>query len=69
MDLAAGKPEMEAPAKEVPSAADSTIPAEAMITQEYVQKAVFFLLILAVILYVVRRRRSSHSKINEKSMA
>lgn len=69
LDLAAGKPELEAPAKDVPGAADSTIPAETMITQAYVQKAVFFFLIVAVILFVVRRRKSSHGKMNEKSMA
>ena len=72
IDLTAGKPELETPSKDVPAASDSTIPAEAMIAQAYVSKAVFFFLIVAAVLYVVRRRRTSalsDDKVDEKSMA
>ncbi|KEF51913.1 uncharacterized protein A1O9_11902, partial [Exophiala aquamarina CBS 119918] len=69
IDLIEGTAEPEPP-KDIPSAADITIPVMGMVTQEYVQKAVLFFLILAVVLYVVRRRTSSRdSKIDEKSMA
>jgi len=61
--------EIEAPAKEIPAAGEVSAPAEALITQEYMQKAVFFLLIMAVVMYIVRRRRSAYQKVDEKSMA
>jgi len=62
--------EIEAPAKEVPAAGEMSAPAaEALITQEYMQRAVFFLLLLAVILYLVKRRRAAYEKLDEKSMA
>jgi hypothetical protein len=61
--------EIETPAKEVPAAEEVSAPAEALITQAYLQKAVFFLLIMAVVLYLVRRRRGAYQKVDEKSMA
>ncbi|KAK4941341.1 Peptidyl-prolyl cis-trans isomerase B [Elasticomyces elasticus] len=60
--------ELQSPPKDIPAAADTSSPAEAMATQAYVQKAIFFLLIIAVVLYVVRRRRT-YDKLDEKSMA
>jgi len=61
--------EIEAPAGDVPAAADVSAPAEALITQAYMQKAVFFLLIMAVVVYIVRRRRAAYQKVDQKSMA
>lgn len=61
--------ELSLPAKDVPAAADTSAPAEAMITQAYMEKALFFLVILAVVLYLVRRRRAAYEKVDEKSMA
>jgi len=60
--------ELQSPPKDIPAAADTSSPAEAMATQAYVQKAIYFLLIIAVVLYVVRRRRT-YDKLDEKSMA
>jgi hypothetical protein len=67
--IPASDSEIDAPAKDVPAAADISAPAEAMITQEYMAKGVFFLLIMLAILYVVRRRRTAYQKLDEKSMA
>ncbi|OCT46478.1 hypothetical protein CLCR_02179 [Cladophialophora carrionii] len=61
--------EVETPAKDVPAAGEVSAPAEALITQAYMQKAVFFLLIMAVVFYLVRRRRAAYQKVDEKSMA
>ena len=61
--------EVDSPAKDIPAAGEVSAPAEALITQEYLQKAVFFLLIMAVVLFVVKRRRSANQKVDEKSMA
>ncbi len=61
--------ELSSPSKDVPAAADTSSPAEAMITQAYMQKALLFLVLLAVIFYVVRRRRAAYDKVDEKSMA
>jgi len=61
--------EIESPAKEVPAAGEVSAPAEVLLTEAYMQKAVFFLLIMAVVLYLVRRRRSAYHKVDEKSMA
>jgi len=61
--------EIATPAKDVPAAGEVAAPAEVLMTQEYMEKAVFFLLIMAVVLYLVRRRRASYQKLDEKSMA
>ena len=61
--------EIETPAKEVPAAGEIAAPAEVLLTEAYMQKAVFFLLIMVVVLYLVRRRRSAYQKVDEKSMA
>lgn len=61
--------ELETPAKEVPAAGEIAAPAEVLLTEAYMQKAVFFLLIMVVVLYLVRRRRSAYQKVDEKSMA
>jgi len=61
--------EIEAPAKEIAAAGEVSAPAEALLTQAYMQKAVFFLLIMVVVLYIVRRRRAAYQKVDEKSMA
>jgi len=61
--------EIGTPAKEVPAAGEVSAPAEVLLTQAYMQKAVFFLLIMVVVLYVVRRRRAAYQKLDEKSMA
>jgi len=61
--------EIEAPAKDIPAAGEVSVPAEAMLTQDYMQKAGLFVVVLAVIFYVVRRRRASYQKLDEKSMA
>ena len=71
------EPETKAPETEIggtppkaePAAADISVPAETMLTQEYMQKGVFFLLILGAVLYFVRRRRASYEKLDEKSVA
>jgi len=60
--------EIESPAKEVPAAGEVSALAEALITEAYMQKVVFFLLIMAVVLYLVRRR-TAYQKVDEKSMA
>ena len=69
LDAPVPENEIEAPAKEVPAAGEVSAPAEALITQAYMQKAVFFLLIMVVVLYIVRRRRSAYQKLDQKSMA
>ena len=56
-------------AKEVPAAGEISAPAELLITEAYMQKAIFFLLIMVVVLYLVRRRRSAYQKVDGKSMA
>ncbi|KAJ9602408.1 Peptidyl-prolyl cis-trans isomerase B [Cladophialophora chaetospira] len=61
--------EIESPAKEVPAAGEISTPAEVLLTEAYMQKAVFFLLIMGVVLYLVRRRRTAYQKVDEKSMA
>lgn len=62
--------ETKTPAKDVPAAGKVSVPAaEALITQGYMQKAVFFLLLLGVVLYLVKRRRAAYEKVDEKSMA
>lgn len=61
--------EIESPSKDVPAAGEISAPAEVLLTEAYMQKAVFFLLIMAVVLYVVRRRRTAYQKVDEKSMA
>ncbi|KAJ4505908.1 Peptidyl-prolyl cis-trans isomerase B [Exophiala dermatitidis] len=62
--------ELGSPAKDVPAAADATTPAETMITQAYLQKAVFFLVLLGVAFFLIRRRRlgSNYDKLDEKSV-
>ncbi|EXJ96482.1 hypothetical protein A1O1_01608 [Capronia coronata CBS 617.96] len=65
------EPETEqlSPPKDVPAAADSTTPADAMIAQAYVQKLVLFLLVVGLVFFLSRRRRSACDKLDEKSMA
>ncbi len=52
-------PEGNIPLKDVPAAADVNAPAEAMLSQDYVQKSVIFMIILAAVIFIVRRRRQS----------
>jgi len=55
-------------AKEVPAAAETSAPAEVLITQSYIQKALLFMVILGVVLYILKRRRAGYQKVDEKSM-
>jgi hypothetical protein len=60
-------PEGDTPLQDTPAAADVNAPAEALISQDYVQKALFFMVILGVVAFIVRRRRRTDSRY-EKSV-
>lgn len=53
----------------ISAATDAIAPAEAMITQAYVQRAFIFLAVIVVVVFLFRRRRSAYDKLDEKSMA
>ena len=52
-------PEGDTPLEDTPAAADVNAPAEAIISQDYVQKSVIFMFIIAVVIFFIRRRRQT----------